>query len=100
MSRARAAAAPSGAVERTVEVTLLTQEHCDLCDHAKTVLARLSQDLSVQARLLVTEVDLASAQGRHLASEAGVLFAPGVLLDGMPFAHGRLSERKLRKALS
>jgi len=29
-----------------------------------------------------------------------VLFAPGVLLDGHPFSFGRLSERKLRKALT
>jgi len=29
-----------------------------------------------------------------------VLFAPGVLLDGKPFGYGRLSERKLRRALA
>jgi len=45
-------------------------------------------------------VDLASAEGARLGAAAGVLFAPGVLLDGKPFSHGRLSERKLRRALT
>jgi hypothetical protein len=34
-----------------------------------------------------------------LAARAGVLFAPGVLLDGRPFGYGRLSERRLRREL-
>jgi len=38
-------------------------------------------------------------QGRELASSAGVMFAPGVLIDGEPFSHGRLSERELRRTL-
>jgi hypothetical protein len=49
--------------------------------------------------LEVTEIDLASGEGRVLADEARVMFAPGVLVDGRPFTHGRLSERKLRRAL-
>lgn len=95
-----ASAAEVTAAPRTVQVTLLIQDNCDLCDHAKAVLDRLSQDPAVPVRLQVSEVDLASKQGRQLARDAGVLFAPGVLLDGKPFAHGRLSERKLRKALT
>jgi hypothetical protein len=47
----------------------------------------------------VTEIDLASHEGRQLAGRAGVLFAPGVLVDGRPFSYGRLSERKLRRTL-
>jgi hypothetical protein len=77
-------------------VTLLTQEDCALCEHAKQVLARVSADHALQ----VTEIDLAGERGRALAIEAGVLFAPGILLDGRPFGHGRLSERKLRRALA
>lgn len=77
-------------------ITLLTQPDCGLCDHAKQVLAKIAGDLS----LTVEEVDLGSATGRRLAGQAGVLFAPGVLLDGHPFSFGRLSERKLRKALT
>jgi glutaredoxin len=76
-------------------VTLLTQADCALCEHAKKVLTRVGADYPVE----VTEIDLASAQGRALAARARVQFAPGVLLDGRPFGYGRLSERKLRRAL-
>lgn len=37
--------------------------------------------------------------GRWLVAQAGVLFAPGVLLDGAPFTFGRLCERALCRAL-
>lgn len=76
-------------------VTLLTQEACSLCDHAKEVLARVARDHPLE----VEEVSLATERGRELATRAGVLFAPGVLLDGHPFGYGRLSERRLRKRL-
>jgi glutaredoxin len=78
-----------------VVITLLTQPDCGFCDHAKTVLDRLG----THYRLQVNEIDLAGAEGRRLATQAGVLFAPGVLVDGRPFSFGRLSERKLRRAL-
>ncbi|MQA03876.1 MAG: thioredoxin family protein [Streptosporangiales bacterium] len=76
-------------------VTLLTQADCALCDHAKTVLARLGRDFTLK----VTEIDMATNPGRRIALAAGVLFPPGLLLDGEPFGYGRLSERALRKAL-
>lgn len=76
-------------------VTLLTQDHCPLCEHAKDVLARVS----AEHRLTVEEVLLDTDEGRALATRHGLLFAPGVLLDGQPFGHGRLSERKLRREL-
>jgi Glutaredoxin-like domain (DUF836) len=76
-------------------ITLLTQADCVPCEHAKGVLARVGADHPLE----VTEIDLASPQGRALAAEAGVPFAPGVLVDGRPFGYGRLSERKLRRAL-
>ncbi len=78
------------------EITLLTQEDCRLCDQAKNVLERIRAEY----RLTITQLDLRSEQGKALAVEATVMFAPGVLLDGKPFSFGRLSERKLRKALS
>ena len=59
------------------------------------MLARVATDYPLE----VTEIDLASPQGQSLAAEAGVRFAPGVLVDGRPFSHGRLSERRLRRAL-
>jgi glutaredoxin len=78
-----------------VEVTLLTQADCVLCDHAKQVLDRVGGDHPLN----ITEISLNSEEGRQLAQDAGVLFAPGLLLNGRPFAHGRLSERKLRRTL-
>ena len=38
------------------------------------------------------EIGLDTPRGQQLALAAGVLFAPGILLDGAPYAHGRLSE--------
>ncbi len=77
-------------------VVLLTKDHCDLCEQAQEVLARVAVDHPLAVRL----VDLASDEGVALAQEGGVLFPPGVLLDGRPFSYGRLSERKLRRELA
>ena len=78
-----------------VQITLLTQTSCGMCELAKEILARLGNEYL----LSVTDVDLRTDEGNRLAAEAGVLFAPGVLVDGQPFSYGRLSERKLRRAL-
>ena len=80
----------------TAEVTLLTQPACSLCDQAKTVLTALQREGLVTVR----EVDLTGTAGRDLAVRHGVLFAPGVLVDGQPFSYGRLSEKKLRRHLA
>lgn len=80
----------------TARVTLLTQPDCAFCDQAKHVLARVGHDHALE----IEEIDLASDRGRDLATKHGVLFAPGVLIDGQSFSYGRLSERRMRKALS
>lgn len=77
-------------------VTLLTASDCALCEHAQQVLDRVGQDFALE----VKQVRLDTDRGRALAAAHGVLFAPGVLLDGQTFGHGRLSERKLRRALA
>jgi glutaredoxin len=76
-------------------ITLLTQPDCAMCEHAKKVLARVGEDYPLE----VAEIDLASEEGRVLAAQARVHFAPGVLVDGSPFGYGRLSERRLRREL-
>lgn len=78
-----------------IDITLLTQNDCAFCDHAKQVLDRIAADHPIQ----VTEIDLAGDEGRRLAERAVVLFAPGLLINGRPFGHGRISERKLRRTL-
>lgn len=78
------------------QVTLLTQADCAFCGHARQVLARVGEEHP----LTVEEISLDTQQGRELAVRHGVLFAPGILLDGEPFGYGRLSEKKLRKELA
>lgn len=77
-------------------VTLLTQENCTWCEQAKDIL----QIVSAAHPSLIEEIDLASARGRELAVRHGVVFAPGVLIDGRLFSFGRLSEKKLRRRLA
>lgn len=77
-------------------VTLLTTHDCGLCEQAKEVLERLTAEFGLN----VQHVDVASDTGRDLAQRAGMAFPPGVLIDDKPFSYGRLSERKLRRALA
>lgn len=77
-------------------VTLLTQENCTWCEQAKNTL----QDISAIHPLVIEDVELTSTRGRELALRHGVVFAPGILLDGQLFSFGRLSEKKLRRRLA
>ena len=77
-------------------LTLLTSADCELCEHAKAILDRLRGELDLDVETL----DLHTEAGRAAAEPAGIVFPPGVLLDGQPFSQGRLSERKLRRALA
>lgn len=77
------------------EVLLLTKEDCHFCEQAKDVLARLGGDYELRVR----EVALESEEGRSLALRSGAPFPPVIFLNEEPFSYGRLSERKLRKAL-
>lgn len=77
------------------EVVLLTKEDCHFCEQAKDVLARLRDEY----KLSVREVALESEEGKALALRSAAPFPPVVFLDGETFSYGRLSERKLRKAL-
>jgi hypothetical protein len=76
-------------------VTLLTKPDCGLCDDAKAVLRRLGEEFMLQVDI----IDMSSGRGQRLAMEAGVIFPPGLLVDGRPFSYGRLSEAKLRREL-
>lgn len=77
------------------EATLLTQENCAFCDKAKEILGRLSGEYPISVR----ELDLNSSEGQRLAWTGGVMFPPGIFLDGEPFSYGRPSERKLKREL-
>lgn len=81
--------------DTAIRVTLLTQDDCTFCDDAKDTLARVGADYPLQ----VDEIGLDTLAGQALALGEGVFFAPGVLIDNAFFSHGRLSEKKLRRAL-
>lgn len=79
-----------------IRVTLLTADGCHFCAQAKDVLKRLANEWPLE----VEEVPITSTAGSHLALRDGILFAPGVYVDGAFVGYGRLSEGKLRKYLS
>lgn len=74
-----------------IQIMLLTQEQCDFCTQAKALLERLATTYPLTISLL----DVASPEGQALALQSGMLFPPGLLLDGEAFSYGRVSERKL-----
>ncbi len=78
-----------------MEVTLLTQQNCSFCDQAKEILDRLSPRYG----FAITTLDLGSVGGQQLLERGGVMFPPGIFIDGEPFSYGRPSERKLRREL-
>ena len=77
------------------DVVLLTKKDCHLCEQAKDVLTRLRGEYDLHLR----EVALESEEGESLALRAKAPFPPVVFVNGETFSYGRLSERKLRKAL-
>jgi hypothetical protein len=85
----------SNDITETRHVLLLTAADCHPCEHGKDVLSRLGRDIP----LAVEEVTLESHRGQELARQFGVLFPPGLFLDGSFVGFGRVSERKLRKLL-
>lgn len=76
-------------------VTLLTKPNCDLCVRAKVILDHLRSEVAFELRI----VDLEDPTGHALATEHGILFAPGILIDGRLSTYGRPSERRLRRDL-
>lgn len=82
-------------VRRRIPILILTQEHCAFCKQARDILERLSREYSVD----LSTLDMGSPEGLQLATQGGLLFPPGILIDGKPFSYGRLSERKLQREL-
>jgi glutaredoxin len=75
-----------------LEVVLLTQADCAFCHDAEDILDHLSAEYG----FVVTRLDLDTPKGQETAIRGGVLFPPGILIDGEPFSYGRPSERRLR----
>jgi glutaredoxin len=94
-NNARNARNPAAVRHGSIRVTLLTKPQCAFCEDAKAVLSRLADEYHI----VIETVEVNSPAGELLAMRGGVLFPPGVFLDGKPFSYGRLSERRLRREL-
>lgn len=81
--------------KRPITVTVLAKPQCGYCEDARELLQRLKGEYW----LSVDTVDIQSTHGEALAKRGGILFPPGIFLDGEPFSYGRVSERKLRREL-
>ena len=79
----------------SLRVLILTQDNCEFCNAAKAMLGRLSLEYS----LSVETLPLDSAAGQSLAESGGILFPPGIFIEGQAFSYGRPSERKLRREI-
>jgi hypothetical protein len=75
-----------------ISIIILTQQDCAPCKAAKAIVERLARKYS----LSVSAVSLDSPDGVFLAEEGGVLFPPGIFINGKLFSYGGLSERMLR----
>ena len=79
-----------------IQVVLLTQPQCVFCTQAKDLLTHLAKEYE----LSLSTLDIGSPEGEVLALRSGLLFPPGVFLDGDLFCYGRPSKRKLRQELA
>jgi hypothetical protein len=79
---------------RSLNVVVLTQDNCGLCDTAMAMLDRLS----AQYPLTISTLCVNSPEGQALALRCGVHFPPGIVLDGEALCYGRPSEKRLRRA--
>ncbi|WP_407973396.1 thioredoxin family protein (plasmid) [Burkholderia pyrrocinia] len=79
---------------KQLEVLVLTQDDCTFCDAAIAMLERLSTEFP----LAISTLSLASNEGQAIALKRGILFPPGILVDGEALCYGRPSENRLRRA--
>lgn len=85
-----------GATARRIDVVLVTSEGCHFCREAD----RLLDELGKRFPLTIERVDLTSARGAEIARRWRIPFPPVLLVDGEYHGHGRISERKLTRALT
>jgi len=75
-----------------ISIVILTQQDCASCEAAKAIVERLARKYALSA----SAVSLDSPDGVALAEAGGVLFPPGIFINGNLFSYGGLSERMLR----
>lgn len=79
---------------KPLNVVVVTTAGCLFCDIAMAMLKRLSAEYP----LVISTLSANSAEGQALALKCGILFPPGIVLDGEALCYGRPSEKKLRRA--
>ena len=77
-----------------LDVTILVQEGCHFCNDAEALLERLAHEYPLRIQTL----DMGTPEGETMALQAGLLFPPGIILQGHPLCYGRPSEGKLRRS--
>lgn len=83
----------SGETRQAHRITLLTRPGCHLCDDARAVIARVAAELGVSW----TERDITRSEGD--LRDYGEMI-PVTLIDGVQHDFWRVSEQRLRAALS
>lgn len=78
-----------------ITLVLLTAPDCHLCEHAHEVLATLAAERNLSWR----DIAVDSSEGRRLAAAAPPLRPVLFTSDGHILAYGRLSAKRLRRAL-
>jgi len=78
-----------------IHVQLVTAPGCHFCDEAQRML-HVQKD---RFPLTIELVPLMSATGRNLVARHRVPFPPILLIDGVFFGYGRLSQRRLEQRL-
>jgi glutaredoxin len=76
-----------------MDVLLLIQDQCHFCNMAKEILDRLSREY----QFTLSTLNLNTDEGQALAEQNGILFAPGLFINGAPISYGRPSEKRLRR---
>lgn len=79
-----------------IQVQLLSIEGCKYCDEARALLERLRNEYPLDLVVMDAESDC----GQALALRHGVLFPPGIFIEGEFVQYGRPSERKVRARLA
>ncbi len=85
----------SPASGRAVEIMLVTASRCHYCDDAKSLLEALRETYPLSIR----EIELTSDEGAAIVGRYRAPFPPVLVIDGEYFGHGRISHRKLGRAL-
>ena len=78
-----------------LDVLILTQDGCRFCHEAEALLECLAHEFPLQVRTM----DVSTPEGEAIALRGGLLFPPGIVVDGTPLSYGRASDGRLRQEI-